>query len=66
MGHLQIRNVDDEVIEKLWLQANEREISIDQHIRELLQAAVTPASPPASINPDKLERFLLIGKAVTV
>ncbi|MBF0178537.1 MAG: hypothetical protein HQM03_00780 [Magnetococcales bacterium] len=39
MGHLQIRNVDDEVIEQLWLQAEARGVPVDIHIREVLTAA---------------------------
>ncbi|MEO5331125.1 MAG: hypothetical protein H7839_03815 [Magnetococcus sp. YQC-5] len=39
MANLQIRNVDEEVIETLWLQAENLGLPIEQHLRDILNAA---------------------------
>ncbi|MBF0295311.1 MAG: hypothetical protein HQL96_08990 [Magnetococcales bacterium] len=55
MGHLQIRNVDDEVIEQLWLQADARGVPVDLHIREILNAAAWSTTESAFARSEPVE-----------
>ncbi len=43
MGQILVRNLDDAVVLRLKQQAEERNVSLEQHVRDLLAASVRPS-----------------------